>query len=124
MKPKKILIIDDSITNNLLYETIFEDNGHSVIIAENGRDGLDLAFRENPEIIILDIMMPDISGFSVLETLKKDPSTKEIPVIMISAKQDRASIEKSLALGASDYLTKPIEIHLLLQRVEKLFVQK
>lgn len=124
MEPrKKILIVDDSITNNMLCEAIFEENDYFVDTAEDGITALEKIQRNKPDLVILDIMMPDVNGFSVLEEIKSKPETQNIEVIMVSAKNDLQSIEKAKSIGAIDYLTKPLESDTLLNSVKKVFGQ-
>jgi DNA-binding response OmpR family regulator len=82
--------------------------GFDVLEAEDGFDALDKLKDGSPDVMILDVMMPGIDGFSVCETVRAAPSTSELPIIMLSAKTDLESVNKGLRLGANKYLTKPI----------------
>ena len=105
-KKKKILIVEDDQTISLMYKTKLEADGFDVLIADNGADVLKLAKEQKPSIVMLDIILPQLDGFSVLEALKKDQATKNIPVAMLTnlgTDEDKIKGEK---LGAIDYLVK------------------
>jgi DNA-binding response OmpR family regulator len=89
-----------------MYSTKFEIEGFQVVSADDGEKGLKEAKAENPSIILLDILMPKMNGFEVLENLKKEEATKNIPVILLTNLNQRDEIERGLALGANDYLIK------------------
>jgi len=103
----KILVIEDTelIRENLA--DILEFSGYEVYTAENGKIGVELAIKHLPDVILSDILMPVMSGYEVLETLRSNPSTFFIPFIFLSAKADRENIRHGMALGADDYITKP-----------------
>ena len=101
-----VLLVDDNPQNlKVLYETL-KDKGYRLLIANEGEKALDLAHRHQPEVILLDIMMPEMDGWEALAELKKDPDLAEIPVIMATIKDDR---NIGFALGAADYLIKPVD---------------
>lgn len=101
-----ILIIDDSRTVLKMVSDILTKDGHNIITAQTGRDGLDLARTGNPDLIILDVMLPDIDGYEVLKELKKDEFTKNIPVIMHTTKTKKDDILLAMKLGVVDYISK------------------
>ena len=105
---KKILIIDDAESFLLILNNILKDD-YEVLIAIDGEDGLDTARITKPDLILLDAMMPGITGYEVLAILKADADLRDIPVIMISGKESDESKEKGLALGAVDFITKPFD---------------
>jgi DNA-binding response OmpR family regulator len=118
---KKILVIDDSSTSVFLLENLLKEEGYDVITATTGEAGLKAIRGKNPDLVLLDIMMPGKSGFDVLEEMKKDEILASIPVIIISARVGRAEIEKGIGLGAFDYLTKPLDFdkfYDVLRRIE------
>ncbi len=117
---KKILVVDDSSTSTFLMESFFEENGYKVNIADDGVKALDKIKRQIPDVIFLDLMMPKKSGFDVLQEVKKNDSTKHVPVIIISAKTEQDDIQKAKALGAIEYLYKPIDIEYALNLLHKL----
>jgi CheY-like chemotaxis protein len=106
MESKKVLSIeDDAFLSSLVAGKLIEA-GFSVITASTGRDGIMKATNEQPNLILLDIMLPDMGGFEILEKLKSEPLTRNIPVIILSNLGGRDEIEKGVALGASSYLIK------------------
>ncbi|MEO8794383.1 MAG: response regulator [Daejeonella sp.] len=114
----KILIIED---NNDIREStaeILELAGFDVITATNGKDGVTMAQKQLPDIIICDIMMPDLDGYGVLYLLEKNPDTAVIPFIFLTAKAERSDMRKGMEMGADDYLTKPFDDIELLNAVE------
>ncbi len=114
-----ILIVEDSETSGLLIQSLFEETGrYKANIAMTGTKALHFVKKEIPNLILLDIMLPDIDGYTILKRLKMNHTTKNIPVIMVSAKNRTADIEKAMKLGAIDYIVKPIGVNNLFARVE------
>ncbi|MCZ2460356.1 MAG: response regulator [Chitinophagales bacterium] len=115
---KKILLIEDN--NDIRENTaeILELANYKVFTAENGKDGVEVALKEKPDLIICDIMMPVLDGYGVLHLLNKNPETHHIPFIFLSAKSERSDVRKGMALGADDYITKPFDGTELLEAVE------
>jgi DNA-binding response OmpR family regulator len=101
-----IMIVEDDVFLADLYRTKFELEGFEVYVAYDGEKGEELILKKNPDIILLDLILPKINGFVVLETIKKDKKTKDIPVILLTNLSQKADVEKGLALGAVDYLIK------------------
>lgn len=106
MESKKILSIEDDLFLSSLVSGKLIESGFSVITAITGGDGLAKAKSEHPDLILLDIMLPDMGGFEILEKLKADPETQPIPVIILSNLGGRDEIEKGIKMGASSYLVK------------------
>ena len=106
VKKTKILLVEDEDFLLELYETKLEQAGYEVIKASNGSQGLSLAQLEKPNLILLDILMPEVDGYEMLRRLKADAKTKNIPVIIFSNLSQKAEIEKGLKLGASDFIIK------------------
>ena len=102
--PIKILIVDDQQTNVRLMETLLQAEGYATVAAFNGREALTLAEAEKPDLILLDIMMPDMDGFEAVKRLKTDPLTQNIPVIMITALADQETKIRALQSGAEEFL--------------------
>lgn len=102
----KILLIEDDPFLSSMYSTKFELENFQVFSGDDGRKGLDLALAEIPDIILLDILMPVMNGFEVLENLKKNERTRNIPVILLTNLNQKDDIEKALSMGANDYLIK------------------
>jgi len=119
---KKVLIVDDDyeIIDSIRYA--LEGEGYSVVVARDGNQGLALAERENPDLMILDMMMPKRSGFLVLEKLRRVRETP-LPVIMITGNEGSRHKAYAELLGVSDYIRKPFAMDRLLQAVEKLIGQ-
>ncbi|MFZ6001674.1 MAG: response regulator, partial [Bacteroidota bacterium] len=115
---KKILIIEDNSEIRENTAEILELAGYEVKTAENGKVGVDLAGKVSPDLIICDIMMPELDGYGVLHILSKKPETASIPFIFVTAKTERADIRKGMELGADDYLTKPFDDTELLNAIE------
>jgi DNA-binding response OmpR family regulator len=116
---KKILIVEDTLA---IREEVFDIlilEGYRVFEAKDGKKGLEIALKENPDLIISDILMPKMNGFEMFEKLKKNDKTKVIPLIFLSAKGEKEDIRTGMDNGAQDYLTKPININDLLSAVEK-----
>ncbi len=113
----KILIVDDDPFNADYLEQELDDLGYDSIRAENGAIALEMVSSQSPDMILLDIMMPVMDGFSVLSRLKADPKTRVIPVIIISALNDLKSVVKGIEMGADDYLPKPFDPILLRARL-------
>ena len=103
---KKILIVEDDKMISNMYETKLKQEGFDVILAENGATGLDLAIKEEPDIILLDVIMPQMDGFMVLQEIRSNPGTKDKPVVMLTNLGTSEDQEKGKQLGASDYWVK------------------
>jgi CRP-like cAMP-binding protein/CheY-like chemotaxis protein len=115
---KTILVIDDN--NDLRENTaeILDLAGYKTLTAANGRQGVDVAIREKPSLIVCDIMMPELDGYGVLHLLRKNPETQDIPFIFLTAKTERSDFRKGMEMGADDYVTKPFEDIELLNAIE------
>ncbi len=103
----RILVVDDNADVRLALATILEDAGHEIIEAEDGEQVFDLVVSESPELVLLDVMMPRVSGFDALATLKADTRTSQVPVIMVTAKGRPEDMAMARSLGAVEYITKP-----------------
>jgi DNA-binding response OmpR family regulator len=112
-----ILIIEDDIANLRMMETILLMEGFAVSAASDGRSGLALLLQKRPDLILCDIMMPEMDGHSVLEVLKKDDAHANIPFIFVTAMGDRADMRRGMSAGADDYLSKPFSVVELLAAV-------
>ncbi len=115
---KKVLLIEDDTALRENTAELLELSGYSVSSAPNGTIGIEKAKTENPDIIVCDIMMPEIDGYGVLEALSYDIATHQVPFIFLSAKTEHKEIRKGMDLGADDYLTKPFEEEELLSAIE------
>jgi serine phosphatase RsbU (regulator of sigma subunit) len=124
MSNPKILIVDDEPFNVDYLEQELDDLNYETAVAVNGQDALEKVQSESPDLVLLDIMMPVMDGFEVLEHLKADQATRDIPVIVISAHSDLRSVVKGIKLGAEDYLPKPFEPVLLDARISSSLEKK
>jgi CRP-like cAMP-binding protein len=115
---KTILVIDDN--NDLRENTaeILDLAGYKTLTAENGKRGVEVAAKEKPDVIVCDIMMPELDGYGVLHLLRKNPGTQNIPFIFLTAKTERSDFRKGMEMGADDYVTKPFEDIELLNAIE------
>lgn len=113
-----VLVIDDNADIRDNTAEILELAGYTSLIAENGKKGIEIAVKEKPDIIVCDIMMPELDGYSVLHLLQKNPETRKIPFIFLTAKTERSDMRKGMEMGADDYITKPFEEIELLNAVE------
>jgi CRP-like cAMP-binding protein len=118
---KRILLIEDNHEIRENTAEILELDGYEVITAENGKIGVELASSSKPDLIICDIMMPVLDGYSVLHLLTKNPDTENIPFIFLTAKADRQDFRKGMEMGADDYITKPFDDVDLLNAIESRF---
>lgn len=114
---KKVLVIEDDPINVDFLEALLQKENFEVTSAVRGKEGIKKAFEVVPDIILLDIMMPDISGFEVCERLHNDPITKHSPIILVTALSDTENLERGLEAGAFDYIAKPFNKSELLIRV-------
>jgi CheY-like chemotaxis protein len=115
LKQRKILIVDDDVRNVFALTSVLESNGMDVLYAENGKDGIEL-LRNHPEIdlVLMDIMMPGMDGYETMRVIRSEESFNQLPIISLTAKAMKGDREKSIASGASDYITKPVDTDQLL----------
>jgi two-component system cell cycle response regulator len=115
-----VLIVDDNEQNLELVQAYLEDLGCQIKAARDGMEALTLIEREQPDLILLDVMMPRMSGFQACSRIKANPQTRDVPVIMITALNEVGDVEKAVESGADDFLTKPVNKLELLTRVRSL----
>jgi CheY-like chemotaxis protein len=120
MSKSKILIADDNITNVELLEAYLAEMDCEIAVATDGQDTLDKVAEFQPDLILLDIMMPKLSGFEVCKALKKDPATKEIMILMVTALDEPGDIDRAVAAGCDDFLSKPVNKVTLVIRVQNM----
>lgn len=120
MGASKILIVDDDKIVLSIVESHLSESGFETCCAKNGKEGLEQAERYNPDVIILDWIMPDMDGNEVLKHLQDNDQTRHIPVIMLTGRSEVHDISESLKLGARDYIVKPFDKDNLVIRVKKL----
>lgn len=126
MNPKRILVIEDEPEMRRNLATILKLEGFLPLVAENGRAGLELARREKPDLILCDIMMPELDGHAVVQALRNEPALAAMPFIFLTARGEKSDQRSGMNLGADDYLTKPVgkvdllnAIHSRLRRAEQ-----
>jgi CheY-like chemotaxis protein len=115
---KTILVIDDSTTNVVLLQAVLNNKGYTIETAFNVKDALAVMNRKMPDLILLDLLMPRINGYEFLKEIKADYKTNKIPVIVVSALTDQENIQRSMDLGANEFITKPVDIQKLLEKVD------
>ncbi len=115
LKQRKILIVDDDVRNVFALTSVLESHGMEVLYAENGKDGVEL-LRQHPDVdlVLMDIMMPGMDGYETMQVIRSEESFKQLPIISLTAKAMKGDREKSIASGASDYITKPVDTDQLL----------
>lgn len=115
---KSILVIDDNKDIRENTAEILDMAGYKTFTAENGKKGVDIALKEKPNVIVCDIMMPELDGYGVLHLLRKNVETQNTPFIFLTAKTERSDLRKGMEMGADDYITKPFEDIELLNAIE------
>ena len=120
MSIKKILVIDDSPTERHVLVEILNNGGYDIITAESGEEGIEKARAEQPDLILMDVVMPGLNGYQATRTLTRDESTKHIPVIVCTSKGQETDKIWGLRQGAHDYMTKPINGEELLMKIAAL----
>jgi DNA-binding response OmpR family regulator len=123
-RKRKILVVDDEPSLRLLVVGTLQAYDYQVFKAVNGREALEIAKREKPDLVLLDVVMPEIDGFEVCRRLKADPMTKGATVIMLTVMAQEADRKKGLEAGADAYLTKPFSPAALLNKVKEIFANK
>lgn len=116
----RILIVDDSPTEIHVLKTILEKKSYEVISAESGEAGVAMAKSEKPDLILMDIVMPGLNGFQATRQIAKDPATGSIPIIIVTTKDQETDRVWGMRQGAKDYLTKPVDEKLLLEKISGL----
>jgi DNA-binding response OmpR family regulator len=114
---KRILIVEDDPSVLRATSYILEKEGYEVISAQNGLEGLKKARESNPDLLLLDVMLPGIDGFEICHTLRGEPKTANLPILMFSAKGQESDKATGLKVGADEYITKPVDREVLLSKV-------
>lgn len=120
MAIKSILIVDDSATDTHLLGEMLKKNGYTVLTATSGEEGIGKAKKEKPDLILMDIVMPGMSGFEATRAITKDPETASIPVIVCSTKGQETDKAWGLRQGAKDYIVKPVVEKVLMEKIRAL----
>ena len=114
----RVLVVDDERLNRMLLRRALEADGHAVVEAENGRVALDQLAHEPADVVLLDIVMPELDGYATLAAIKANPELAHVPVIIISGVDELASVVRCIEIGATDYLSKPFQPAILRARLE------
>ncbi len=117
---KKILVADDKLEVVELVAATLEGEGYQIITASDGMEALEKIGKEKPDLVLLDVIMPKMTGLEVLAKAKKDPQTKDTPIIMLTAKGQQLDKDKGIALGATGYIIKPFSPSALSKRIEEI----
>jgi CheY-like chemotaxis protein len=120
MSRKKILLVDDSNTVLMMEKMVLTSNGYDIVVAHDGAEGVDKAVSEQPDLILLDLIMPKMDGIEACRLLRARPSTSAIPIIMVTTRTEEAIVENSYRNGCNDYVNKPINSAELLAKVRSL----
>jgi CheY-like chemotaxis protein len=123
IKESEILVVDDSTTNVVLIDAVLSEMGFNITPTLNAKEAFKAINKKLPDLILLDLLMPRISGYDFLEELKSNEQTKEIPVIVISAVTDQVNIQRIMNMGADDFIKKPLDIENLIAKVQE-FLEK
>ncbi len=115
-----IVVADDDRTTVMMVQSILHTWKVNCMVAQNGKDAIALTKKIKPSVLLLDVHMPDMDGFQVLTALRSDPSTRTIPIVMLTAAQSETEIVRGFELGADDYITKPFRAHEMLARLKRL----
>jgi len=118
--PKEILIVEDEPGVVVAIQFLMEQQGHTVLVAERGEDALDLIYKYKPDLVLLDIMLPGISGWEVCEIVRLNPDYRNVKIVFLTARGDEAEIARGLAIGADAYITKPFSNDQLIAKVNML----
>ena len=118
MSKAKVLIVDDEPFNIDVLEQALDGSNYQVITASNGQEAWAKIQSEQPDLILLDLMMPVMDGFTVLAKVKEDPTLRDTPIIIVSAENDSKSVVKGIKQGAEDYLTKPVNTAQFVKKVK------
>lgn len=113
----KIMIVDDSPTEVHVLQTMLSKNGHEVIVATSGEEGVEMAKTEMPDLVLMDVVMPGMNGFQATRQLSKNTETAAIPVIMVTTKDQETDKVWAMRQGAKDYIVKPVQEKALIERV-------
>jgi two-component system, OmpR family, alkaline phosphatase synthesis response regulator PhoP len=119
-----VLVVDDNVQNLELIQAYLEELEVNTVAAYDGQEAMDSVRKQAPDLILLDVMMPKMSGFEVCKRLKKDPKTSDIPIIMVTALNELGDIERGIDSGTDDFLTKPVNKWELITRVKTMLKLK
>jgi DNA-binding response OmpR family regulator len=118
MNPKKILVVDDEVDLVKTIQFALEAEGYQVLVSYNGEDALNQSRKENPDLILLDLMLPKLDGYKVCRLLKFDEQYKHIPILMLTAKTQQKDRLLGMETGADEYITKPFDMEKLTEKIK------
>lgn len=124
MEARKILIVDDTRLNRELVKDLLETEDYLVTEAENGQEGLDRARSQRPDLVLLDIELPDMNGVDVLSVLKQDPATHDIPVVALTAHSQPSELQRFLSVGFVACISKPLNLKIFTQTIAAFFAAR
>jgi len=116
---KKIFVVDDEVTVLEYVKTALQNLDYQIFCADNAEEGIKRITEEKPDLILLDIMLPDMDGISVCRKLRSGPVTKDIPIIILTSLSDAATIQNAFFYGAADFMPKPFDLKILKSKIEK-----
>ena len=120
MAPRKILLVDDSETVLLIERMILKKEPYQLFTAKNGVEGVKKALATRPDLILMDVVMPEMNGFEAVRSLRQRDATRSVPIVMVTTKAEAESMEAGYESGCSDYITKPIDSTELLTKVRNI----
>jgi two-component system alkaline phosphatase synthesis response regulator PhoP len=123
MMAKKILVVDDEIRVVTVIQKRLESAGYDVITAMNGNEALMKARSENPDLILLDLILPKLNGYQVCAILKRDKLFKQVPILMLTARSQERDVDEGMRVGADAYMIKPFKNEMLLDQIERLLAK-
>ena len=121
-KPTILIIDDEKDFCHFMRMNLESTNKYKIFVSTNARSGIKTAIRKKPDLVLLDIMMPNISGFEVLQKLKENINTTSIPIIMLTALSDDESVEKAMSLYSHEYIVKPVEMDSLVSKIDRVLL--
>ena len=117
MNGKKVLVVDDSSTVLMMQRMVLSKHAYEVVTAANGEDAIQVAVREKPDLILMDVIMPKMDGFEACRRIRQEPDVQNVPIIMVTTRGEALNMEKGYESGCNDYVTKPINPAELLTKV-------
>jgi len=120
MAPRKILLVDDSETVLLMERMILKKEPYQLITAKNGMEGVEKALEIKPDLILMDVVMPEMNGFDAVKWLRQSDTTRSVPIVMVTTQAEAESMEAGYESGCSDYIIKPIDSTELLAKVRSI----
>lgn len=117
MSRKKILLVDDSATTLMMEQMVLRGQSYDIVTAKNGREAVAVAAAANPDLILLDVVMPEMNGFEACRQIRQQSVTRNVPIIMVTTKSEEHNVESGFESGCNDYITKPINGAELLTKV-------